>query len=488
MKKLAIICVLILFAYSPLQAQLKILNQNQIKIHKPSSESEKYFVLEVKEKGFLLCEIFDSKNKSGYYTWNFTFLDKQVKTQWTKEVDLDQNLVVLGMDVYDGDLNIVLFENKAVIGLKYIAKSFVLLKISHEGVMSQNEVKLSEKIEIEKGEFVNDACYFDARMKKYDAIMKIDFSSNSISHNILKKPDNSFVVNSGRFDNVIYYRVRSLSDDNSDMIYKIEDGVVVDKLKMQRTDKNDIELVNIAKSDSSHLFVVISTMNARYGGVSIAKKLEKQLCVSNMNDLEKQSYKLIDKVSSDALCKDRSIVVKNSALANAFTGINTLCESGYFISNCIRVNDKNIIVFEKHQSIRFETDKLSRFVSYIFTNTIVWCISDDGTLEWSKNFESENLSPFLDSKISAIKYDDQSFALVGFFNSELAYKIISMNGEIVKDAVNNKSASNTKVDKSQFVGNSIKYLDNGTFLVWGTDEDNTKGKTVNVNFKIVELK
>lgn len=60
--------------------------------------------------------------------------------------------------------------------------------------------------------------------------------------------------------------------------------------------------------------------------------------------------------------------------------------------------------------------------------------------------------------------------------------------EIVKDAVNNKSASNTKVVKSEFVGNNIKYLDNGTFLVWGMDEDNTKGKTVNMNFKIVELK
>jgi len=214
--------------------------------------------------------------------------------------------------------------------------------------------------------------------------------------------------------------------------------------------------------------------------------LNRQCYIANLNNLNTKSFHAVNQATSDALTKNSALKIKNKTLANSFTGKYKLRDSRYLISNCLRIKDKNILVFEKSQEIFYETYGAFADAGYLITNVIVWCINDEGILEWSKNFECENISPFMEPKISAVKYDENSFVLAGFFDEKPSVKILSSNGEIVENT-STKKIANSNLIQTDFTGYNFVNLYKDTFLMWGIEGKNTNKSNLNIGFKIVEL-
>jgi hypothetical protein len=485
MKKLLAMLV-ILMAFSGAFAQLQVVKQKQITVETRWKFLENKHVYNLGEKGFIFVNEFESKNKSSDYTWKFTLYNNEAETVWTKEIDLNENLTVR-ISPFEGGLCAITSNMKGSIGNK--SDEFIMLKISMDGAIEKKLIQLDESVQIGEIIFINDACYVNATFKKDDAILKFDFSTFTMSKNLIKIPENTVIIDQNSDGKNIYYRVRSLKKNiDYDAIYTIEDGVVTDKVVLERTNYNDIQLIKIVKSDSLHKFALMCKMDARFGNGSYysGDEVEMQYYISSINGLSAKSFHPVDKATSDLLTKNSTLKIKNKALANSFTGKYKLNNSHYLISNCIRIKDKNILVFEKNQQIYFETSGAYADAGYLITNVIVWCINDEGILEWSKNFECENVSPFMEPKISAVKYDDNSIALAGFFDEKLSIKIFSTSGELLENTTAKKNTT-ANVVQTDYTGYNFFNLHKDTFLMWGLEGKSTNKNSLNIGFKIVEL-
>jgi len=495
MKKLLAMLV-IMMAFSGVFAQLQVVKQKQITVEKHfeffkseeinENPSTYKHVYNLGEKGFLFVNEFQSKENRNSNTWKFTLYDLQLEVLWSKEVEIEQ-LTTVSMNTFEGGINLITTDYSY--GLRPRADKFHLIKITHDGIISEKTIDLDKEVVLYGKSFVQDACYYAVQTKKDDAILKFDFSTFTMSQNLIKIPENALIIDQNNDGKNIYYRVRSLKKNiDYDAIYTIEDGVVTDKVVLERTNYNDIELIKIVQSDSLHKFALMSKMDARFGSGSSSSgdDVEKQYYISSLNGLSAKSFHPVDKATSDILTKNSTLKIKNKALANSFTGKYKLRDSHYLISNCIRIKDKNILVFEKSQQIYFETSGAYADAGYLITNVIVWCINDEGVLEWSKNFECGNVSPFMEPKISAVKYDDNSIALAGFFDEKLSIKILSTSGELLENTAAKKNTT-ANVVQTDYTGYNFMNLHKDTFLMWGLEGKSTDKNSLNIGFKIVEL-
>ncbi len=494
MKKLLVMLV-ITMAFSGAFAQLQVVKQKQIAIEKRSnilggeqdegSAETLKNVYNLGENGFIFVNESQSKEKKSNSTWTFTSYNLQLDVLWSKEIELDQ-LMKVSMSTFEGGINIIATDFSY--GIRPKADKFHLIKITHDGIISEKTIDLDKEVVLYGKTFVQDACYYAVQRKKDDAILKFDFSTLSMSQNLINTPESTVIIDQNSDGKNIYYRVRSLKKSlDYDAIYTIEDGVATDKMVLERTNDNDIERLQIIQSDSLHKFVLMSKMDAYYDFSNMGNDVDKQYYIANLNGLGAKSFHMVDKVTSNILTQNSTLQIKNKTLANSFTGKYKLRDSRYLISNCIRIKDKNILVFEKSQEIFYETYGAYADAGYLITNIIVWCINDEGVLEWSKNFECENVSPFMEPKISAVKYDDNSFALAGFFDEKLSIKILSTNGELIENTSTKKSTNNASVVQTDYTGYNFVNLHNDTFLMWGLEGKSTNKNSLNIGFKIVEL-
>lgn len=477
-------CIMLLLASSSLFSQLKVVNQGQTIV---KNSNEKISVISVEGKGFLVYQKQENEGKRGLTSWQFTLFNSNIEKIWDKVVELDEEMYSYLIGTYNGGVNLIAYNGFTSMEQSK-ADEFVMVNITFEGELTQKSFKLEDKVELFDGVFINDACYFDVFMDDNDYIMKFDFSTLSMSKNSFKTPDNTIIPERYSDGKYMYCRVRSLKKSlNYDALYTIEDGVVMDKVLMERTDDDDIEQIKVINSDSLHKFILMTKMNTRYGALIREENPERQCYIAKLDDFGKGIIHKVDKATSDILTKDRDIKIKNSLLANSFTGKYKLYRGEYQLTNCIRIKNKNILVFEKYQEIYNENSEFKTTIGYLYTNFIMWCVNDEGVLEWSKNFECENVSPFIEPKISAVPYNENSFALFGFFNSDYSYKIISEDGTMVKDTQEEKTVTNAKTIQTEAVGYNTLNLQNGKFLVWGVNANNKSGKKKDLPLELMTI-
>lgn len=482
MKKIGLLFVLLL-TFSSMFAQLKVINQQQLKV---TSSHKECSIISLGENGFVVYE--EKKTSDDLIKILFTSFNSKLEKVWDKEVSFDEDMYtyLIGSD-HDG-IYLIAYNSVSMTILNDKADEFMMVNISNDGELSQKKIKFDKKIELYKGVFINNACYFDVFMEKKGYMLKFDFSSMSMSKNIFKIPENTVIPDRFSFGNTLYFRVRSLKKSiNYDALYSIEDGVVVDKVLMERTDEDDIEKVNVIETDSLHQFVLITKMDSRFGSLMPDENPERQCYIANMDNFSKGVIHKVDKATSDVFTKDRGVKIQNGPLANTFTGKYKLYKGKYLLSSSIRVQDKNIFVFEKYQEMYLENSNSYTTVGYLFTNVIVWCVNDEGVLEWSKNYECENISPFEKSKISAKPHIDNSFVLFGFFNSDYSYKIISEKGAVIKDTQEEKTVTNAKTLQTELVGYNTLKLNKGTFLIWSIIQNNKKEKKQDLDLELMSI-
>jgi hypothetical protein len=486
-------------------AQLQVVNQKQIILDK----KDEITIKEFGQKGFMVIQSTASEESRKLRTWTFTMYNLDLEQQWTKSFDYEKKLQVLAMNVYQQEVDLVFFINNGYsMGLELGEKVYdlTIMKVTVDGEVTKKDIEFPEKITLYQGNFINDAYYFDATVKKEDVIMKIDFSTLMLTSNRFNLPDNTDISERNNDGKNIYFRVQSTKKKVPyDMLYTIEDGVVVEKTALKKVNNEEIIFMRIIKPDSAHKFVLGLSKKEIQGARKRDDVINYNYYITSLQDEELKSINKIDKEISEQLYFDRSVSIKNKFFGTTYV-ING---GGFILSSCFRYNNKNFIVFDKYQKIYSQHETYNGktyttyyvFESYYYTNTIVWCFTDEGEVEWSKNFEYDIISPYFHEKTCARPYKDNTIALIGHFNNELSFKTIAVDGgDVIEGTENQKVSNRTKyADLAQF-NNSINHLYDNLYLIWGNDEEFSSGEgtgkkkekkdknIVKMMLKIVEFK
>ena len=508
MKKLLVMLVIVM-TFSGAFAQLSVTNQTQITL----SNDDEVSLMELGKKGFVVIKNTKSEESRKLRTWSFTLYNPELEVVWTKSMDFEKNLYLLAMSTFEGDINLVYFiDNNGSEGLVDGQKvgDLTVMKITSDGEFNKKDIEFKDKIRLYKGNFVNGAYYFDATDKKQDVIMKIDFSTLSLSSNRLSLPEKTDIFDRTNDGKYMYFRVSSYKKKfEYDAFYTIDDGVVIEKTPLKRGKDEEYVFMKVLKPDSTHRFMLRLTNKEILGERKKDDKIVYSYYLTNMEKEDLQTANKIDQKASNELYMDRKIELKNKFFSTYYL----IMGSGDILSSCFRCNDKNFVTFDKYQKVYSQhtyydyqtktTQTYYVFEAYYYTNTIVWCFNDDREIEWTKNFEYDIVSPYLHEKTCARPYKDNTIALIGHFDNELSYKTISMDGEVIEGTENQKVLNKSKFSDVKQFNNSITHLYGNTYLVWGNDDDNKADvgskdkekekkksknkKTVNMKFKIVEF-
>lgn len=507
MKKTGLLLALFM-TFSTLFAQLQVVNQTQITL----SNDDEISLESIGQKGFIVLKNTKSEESRKLRTWTFTLYNPQLEVVWTKSMDFEKDLNILAQNTYDGDLNIVFYiDSWGAEGLIDGQKigDLTVMKITSDGVITKKDIEFKDKIRLYKGSFVGGAYYFDASIKKDDVIMKIDFSTLSISSNKFTLPENTDIFDRTNDGKYTYFRVSSYKKKYVyDSFFTIDDGVVIEKTPLKRGKDEEYVFMKVLKTDSTHRFMFRLTNTEILGERKKDDRIVYSYYLTNMDKEDLQSANKIDQKVSDELFNDRKIELKNKFFSTYYV----IRGSGDITSSCFRCYDKNFVVFDKYQKVYSEHSYYDSqthtyqtyyiFEAYYYTNTIVWCFNDDGEIEWTKNFEYDIISPYYHEKTCARPYKDKSIAIIGHFDNELSYKTISLDGEVIEGTENQKVLNKNKYTDVKQFNNSITHLYDNTYLVWGNDDDNKSDaggknkekekknknkKIVNMKFKIVEF-
>jgi hypothetical protein len=506
MKKLLAILV-IMMAFSFANAQLSVKNRTQITL----SNDDEISLMELGKKGFVVIKNTKSEESRKLRTWTYTLYSPDLEVVWTKSMDFEKNLYILAMNTFEGDINLVYYiDNDGVEGLIDGQKigDLTVMKITSDGEVNKKDIEFKDKIRLYRGNFVNGAYYFDATVKKEDAIMKIDFSTLALSSNKLNLPEKTDIFDRTNDGKYMYFRVSSTKKKVVyDSFFTVDDGVVIEKTPLKRGADEEYVFMKVLKPDSTHRFMLRLTNKEILGERKRDDKIVYSYYLTNMEKEDLQTANKIDQKVSDELFKDRKIELKNKFFGTYYV----IRGSGDITSSCFRYNGKNFVVFDKYQKVysehsSYDPNTKSTYIYYIFeayyyTNTILWCFNDDGEIEWTKNFEYDIVSPYYHEKTCARPYKDNTIALIGHFDNELSYKTISMEGEVIEGTENQKVLNKNKFSDVKQFNNSITHLYGNTYLVWGNDDDNKSDaggkdkekkksknkKAVNMMFKIVEF-
>jgi len=514
MKKLLVILV-ITMAFSGAFAQLSVTNQTQITLNKDDEIS----LIELGNKGFVVIQNTKSEESRKLRTWTFTLYNPQLEVVWTKSMDFEKQLYLLANNAYDGDLNLVYYiDNSNGTGIVDGQKvgDLTVMRITSDGEVSKKDIEFKDKIRLYRGNFINGAYYFDAAIKKEDAIMKIDFSTLALSSNRLNLPEHTDIFERTDDGKNTYFRVKTTKKKIPyDYLYTIDDGVVVEKTSLAQSNNEELLFLNILKPDSAHKFAFGLIEKEVLGERKKDDIVSYNYYLTNLNDNDIKSINKIDQKSSDLLNKKREVSVKNDIFLALFGSAIFLKGDAFLTSNCFRFQNKNVAVFDKYQEVwetyqeyvnhgqgyRWETRY--RKIGYFFTNSVIYYFNDEGEIEWAKNFEYDIFSTHLKSKTCARPVNENTIALIGYFNNELSYKTISADGDVTEGNEKQKVVIKKKgkyTDVNRF-DNSITNLYDNTYLVWGNDNDDKKDseenkkkkkeekrrKTTNITFKIVEF-
>jgi len=483
MKKFTSIFIILFFS-TTIYGQLLLVNESKMEVENSKYLAEENWAFNLKSSGCVFVNKIERGDSKKMSTWSFTLLDDNSNIVWTKKIDLDLNLKlsinanesgIYGLGYFNTSMN------------SNLTNEIYLLKVTLKGDIEQKTIQLKTKVEVGTTCFFEDMCYLDTYIRENCTILKFDFSTLSISENSIPLPENTSAFDCIAGKENVYYRVRSTSLHYSyDAIYTIHDGVVITKTKMERSDSNDIATVSVINTDSVHSFVLISKIDENINKKRRLNLQKSKLYLANMEDFNNNKLTMVATETSDTLLKNRENLKEDR-----FPGYNGLRknESKFIISSSIRIQNKNILVFNKSQEAFLSNHHSKSAPDYLFTNIILWCVTDDGNIEWTKNIECEYVSPFLESKVVAVKHNDSSFVLVGYFNSNISTMILSSTGEILKEEEEAETPS-LKGEKFDFVGYSIFSNTNNSFTIWGLakDDRDERKELINYWFKTIDLK
>jgi hypothetical protein len=195
-------------AFSSVFAQLTVKNKTQITL----SNDDEISLMEMGKKGFVVIKKTKSEESWKLRTWSYTLYNPDLEVVWTKSMDFEWDLHLLAMTTFDGDINMVYFidndrREEFVDGQK--VGDLTVMKISLDGEVSKNDIEFKDIIRLYRGNFVGGSYYFDATDKKQDVIMKIDFSTLSLSLNRLSLPEKTDIFDRTNDGNLMYFRVSS---------------------------------------------------------------------------------------------------------------------------------------------------------------------------------------------------------------------------------------------------------------------------------------
>lgn len=515
-------------AFSSVFAQLQVVTQKQITREK----KDEFSVLRLGKKGFVLIQKTKSEEQRKFNTWSFTLYNLQLEEVWTKKTDVENDFIELAKETYDGCIDFILYDPRGGALLSVNTQDLTLIKINSEGEISRKDIEFSNKIRLYPGNFIRDAYYCDVTDKKkdYDEIYKIDFASMNYSSNKLDLPDNTNIFERTTDGEKIYFRIKSTKKSwDYDALYTIEDGIVVEKIPMKKQGNDEMDSLKIIMSDTAHRFVLGLSVNKVLGARRKDDLIDYQYSLTNLQENDIQTINKVNKDFSDQLYNKRDISVTHSTLFNLISkNFYYLIGDYTLISSCFRQNGKNFIVFDKYQSLYdrqyttvtdnsrdrngiakgstpyydnrnngsyTRTRSQSVLVGYLFTNSVVWCFNDDGVVEWSQNFDYAIISPNKKAITSAGPYDEDRIAIVGHFDKELSYKVISMDGKVEQSDEKQILQYNSKSKKDiEQLNNSLIHLYDTYYLVWGTDDEllaDIKAKSkkdLKMFFQIVEFK
>ena len=246
--------------------------------------------------------------------------------------------------------------------------------------------------------------------------------------------------------------------------------------------------MKIIRPDSTHRFAIALSSEEVQGKSKNDDIINYRYFLTNLQKEDIKTNTKIDKELSDQLYEKRDLVIKNNAFSSVLGNAYELTGNSFLISSSFRYKNKNIVVFDKYQRV---IDKggheFSYAYGYFFTNTVVWCFNDNGEVEWSKNFDYEIYSPYLQPITSSCIYDD-NIAIVGHFNKELSFKTLSLSGELIEGTERQKVKNKDGKIVADLVINSIINLNNNIYLDWGFESESNNKRGGNKNISTVVLK
>ncbi len=510
MKKYTLVGVLLMLSFLSSFAQLQIVDQKLLTLSKKDETS----IVPLGKNGFMLIQKTKSEESKNLRKWTFTIYSTDLAVLWTKSIDYEDDLDILEFNTSKDGVNIIFYINNGLEAEKFRdgrkVGDLTVMKININGEITKKDIELKDKIKLFKGNFVGDAYYFDAILKKEDVIMKIDFANMSLTSNKFTVPEYTDIVARTTDGKNIYFKVKSYKKKIPyDALYTFEDCALVDKTNLKTFQDEDIVSMNIIRPDADHKFMLGLSRKEILGETQRDDIIKDNYYITNLNNNDLNTINKIDVESSDMLNDKRNLKDKKSLL-NIFIRTSQYEAVGNFnmISSCFRINGKNIVVFDKYQIInevrqvarsnnynnsginpktggwatpRYNTGSrgqstyrtVKEFIGYYFTNSVVWCFNDAGEVEWSKNFEYDIFSPELKPKTCATPYKENSIALLGNFNKGLSYKTISLSGEVEEDLESQNASNTTKIKNVYSIknSNSISHLYGNKFLVWGRESD-----------------
>lgn len=474
--------------------------------------SEKQILIDVEDhvtikpfenKGFILVQkAFNEKSKKENI-WRFSLYDLELSVAWAKETILDKYYNYSKMDFYAGSAYI-LFTYDNGNGYNSTTK-FTIVTINPEGALSSKEFELKKTPLRTSLILIDDAYYFNATTTKgfkgFENLCKIDLSTMTFSQKPIDVPEKCSVTRSFSVGNSIYYRVSKMAlviggDDRKkpeyDFLYRVVDNEIVDKIPIKIGSETLFDNLNLVSTDSAHSYFLGISKKWLKGDRFNDENYDYNLFLNKLSGNELEPFRNLDKKYLYELASKTEIAVKNGG----FGSEKKLSDNNYIISSNFRYKNKNFVVFDKYQS-KVELLNRNRYrITYLFTNSLIWCFDDEGEIEWTKNIEYNIISDNLEPKTKAFAYKNNTIGFIGQFDDEVKLVTLSMDGDVIEGTDKYNTLKVLDMDEDLVYKNSITPLFGNKYLVWSKvnetfDEEKLKKKkkiyTIGLNLKIVEI-
>jgi len=498
MKKSLLTFLFVILSYIGF-SQIQTLSEKQLTIDVEDAVTIKPY----KNNGFILVQKAYNEESKKINIWRFTLYGYDLSEVWTKEISLDRYFYFNKIDFYEGNIFIVF--NYSSSGEYSSTTEFAIATIGTDGAVSKKEFELKKTPYRSGFIFIDGAYYFNTTstksFKSYENLYKIDASTLVLTQKSMDVPEKTTVTRSFSSGNTIYYRVTSMNfsmgmtskKPEYDYLYSVVDNEIVEKMPIRLGDETYFDNLSMVSLDSSHNYFLGISKKWIKGNRSDAENYDYNLFLNKVSPDELGVFKNLEKKYMYELASKREIAVKNGG----FGSEKKLSDNNYVISSAFRYNNKNFLVFDKYQT-KLEHQSQNKYsVTYLFTNSLIWCFDDEGEIEWTKNIEYSIISDNLEPKTKAFPYKNNTIAFIGEFEKEVTLLTLSMDGDVIDGSEQYSTLKVLDMDEDLILKNSITPLDSNKYLVWQKEnvtyeqaklKKKKKIYTIGLNLKVIEIK
>jgi hypothetical protein len=478
-------------------SQVEVLSEKQLTIDIEDNVTIKPY----KNNGFILVQKAFNEESAKINIWRFTLYNYDLSPVWVKEVRLDRGYLYNRMDFYEGNIYLVFNFNSS--GQSYTSE-FAISAINADGGVNTKEFELKKTPYRSGFVFIDGAYFFNTTatksFKSYENLCKIDVSTMTLTQKAMDVPEKTTVIRSFSSGNTIYYRVTSsnysmgLSSKKPeyDYLYTVIDNEIVEKMPIKLGEETFFDNLSMISSDSAHQYFLGITKKWIKGNRGDDENYDYNLFINNVSPNELGPFKSLEKKYLYELASKREIKLKNGG----FGSEKKLSDNNYIISNVLRYKNKNLVVFDKYQS-KLEVQSQNKYtITYLFTNSLIWCFDDEGEIEWTKNIEYNIISDNLEPKTKLFPYKN-ALGFIGEFDKEVTLITLSPDGDVVDGSEKYKTLDVLDLDEDLILKNSITALDNNKYLVWQREnvtyeqaklKKKKKIYTIGLNLKVIGVK